>query len=445
MTLRPRRSVLAALGAGAFLAASGSPATAVARPRRSSAALDWYDTTAETVAAAGAPAQITNSRTWAISWLAAARAARRVPPGAAQDAALASAVHHALVALAPSRTEQLDAALSRSLQTVPDGPAKDGAVAAGQRQARLVLASREGDGLDPASVNAPFPVPQPAPGLWQPTPPAYAPAAQYGNRLAEPFVLDRADRFRLGPPPALDSARYRADLAEVRAYGSLDSTRRTAYRTETATFWYGSSLTLYTEPLRVALARSAKSTAQRAELAALFHIALVDTQIATSDAKYAYVSWRPVTAIRTGAIDPDPAWTPLHTTPAHPDHPSGHNTYSGAAETVLSALVGPRTAPFELTSPTAPGVTRTYTSWHRLTAENVDARVLSGIHTRSADEAGVTLGTDVARHVLRHAGPLFDEETVATGIRRYRDAGGLAAQVRRRELITEAAAPWTPS
>ncbi|WP_262697795.1 MULTISPECIES: vanadium-dependent haloperoxidase [Streptomyces] len=407
------RPFILALGATSLLAASAVGPTAVAAPAepRPSVALDWYDTTAQTIAAAGAPTQVTNSRTWAVSWLTGARAARQVPAGVDrgdyQDAALASAVHTSLVALAPTRTEQLDAAFRRTLDGIPDGPAEDRGVATGEREARSVLASREGDGLDPASVDAPFTVPPAAPGVWQPTPPAYAPATQYGNRLARPFVLTAPDQFRLGPPPALDSPRYRADLAEVRAYGAADSTRRTAHQTETANFWFGSSLTLYTEPLRVALSRSAGSAAERAKLVALFHIASVDTQIATSDSKYAYLRWRPVTAIRTGAIDPDPGWSPLHNTPAHPDYPSGHNTYAGAAEGILSALTGPRTAPFELTSPTAPGVTRTYTDWHRLTAENVDARILSGIHTRSADEAGVTLGEKVAAYVLRASGHLL--------------------------------------
>ncbi|MEE4592487.1 phosphatase PAP2 family protein [Streptomyces sp. DSM 41524] len=407
------RPFILALGAASLLAASAMGPTAVAAPAepRPSVALDWYDTTAQTIAAAGAPTQVTNSRTWAVSWLAAARATRQVPTGVDrgdyQDAALASAVHSSLVALAPTRTEQLEAAFHRTLDGIPDGPAEDRGVAAGEREARSVLASREGDGLDPASVDAPFTVPPAAPGVWQPTPPAYAPATQYGNRIARPFVLTAPDRFRLGPPPAPASRRYRADLAEVRAYGAADSTRRTAHQTETANFWFGSSLTLYTEPLRVALSRSAGSVAERAKLVALFHIASVDTQIATSDSKYAYLRWRPVTAIRTGAIDPDPDWTPLHNTPAHPDYPSGHTTYAGAAEGILSALTGPRTAPFELTSPTAPGVTRTYTDWHRLTSENVDARILSGIHTRSADEAGVTLGEKVAGYVLRASGHLL--------------------------------------
>ena len=413
---RPVRSALAVLGAAVLLTAPVAvpQAAAVAEgggAGRTATALSWYDATAETVAEAGASTQVTNSRTWAVSWLAAARATRSVPTGvergAYQQAALAAAVHRALVTLAPSRTDQLDATLAETLDAIPDGPAEERGVAAGERQADLLLTSREDDGLDPASVNAPYAVRPAAPGVWQPTPPAYAPAAQYGNRLAEPFVLTTRSQFRLGPPPALNSGRYAADLAEVRAYGAVDSTARSAHQTETATFWLGSSLTLYTEPLRVALSRTDQGIAGQARLVALFHVALVDTQIATSDSKYAYERWRPVTAIRTGTIDPDPNWTPLHTTPAHPDYPSGHNTYSGAAETVLSALVGPRTAPFDLTSPTAPGVTRTYTAWKQLSDENVDARVFSGIHTRSADEAGITLGKDVARYVLHNAGRLL--------------------------------------
>ncbi|MFE2167325.1 vanadium-dependent haloperoxidase [Streptomyces sp. NPDC059447] len=414
--MKPSRSALLTFGSALVLSATvalPSAQAAVPAPADSGGAVvrEWYDTTAQTVAAAGAPTQVTNSRTWAISWLAAARATREAPGGrgraAFQDAAVASAVHDALVALAPTRKTELDAALAGSLARIPDGSAERRGVAAGARQARLALADRQGDGLDPASVNAPFPVPAAAPGVWQPTPDGYAPAAQYGNRVAKPFLLDSPSQYRVGPPPALDSQRYRTDLAEVRAYGKSDSTVRTPRQTETAAFWYGSSLTLYTEPLRVALTRSHGSVAEQAGLVALFHAALVDTQIATSDSKYAYTRWRPVTAIRTGSIDTDPAWSPLHATPAHPDYPSGHGTYAGAAEAVLDALAGPRTEPFSFTSPTAPGVRRTYTSWEQLTRENVDARVFSGIHSRSADEAGVTLGQAVGRHALRGAGPLL--------------------------------------
>ncbi|WP_243744784.1 vanadium-dependent haloperoxidase [Streptomyces hainanensis] len=392
---------LAAVGALAVPAGTAAPH----EPAPVDVAVDWYDLTAESVAAAGASTQVTNNRTWAVGWLAAARALRADGRAAYQEAALAGAVHEALSELTPARAAELDAALDATLDRVPDGPAEDAGLAAGRREARALLAERAGDGLDPASVNAPITLPEPAPGVWQPTPPAYGPPAQAGNRHARPFLLAGADQYRLAPPPAVDSARHRADLAEVEAYGSADSTVRTAHQTETAEFWYGSSLTLYTEPLRVALDRSPGSLAERAELVALFHVALVDTQIATSDSKYAHLAWRPVTALRAGG---DADWTPLHVTPSHPDYPSGHGTYAGAAEGVLTSLVGPRTAPFELTSPTAPGVTRTYTTWRQLSVENIDARVFSGIHTRTADVAGVRLGRTVAAHTLRNADQLFD-------------------------------------
>ncbi|MFE9749485.1 vanadium-dependent haloperoxidase [Saccharothrix saharensis] len=391
------RRVLALVIVGVLAVVGAAPAAASPQ-RRADVVAEWYDVTAATVAAAGASAQSTNSRTWAIGWLAAARAARGAVHGDRADAAVASAVHTALVALAPARRAELDAALRATLDRLPAGGQRDRGVADGVRAAGDLLAERQGDGLDPASVNAPFAVPPAAPGVWQPTPPALTPPQQAGNRLARPFLLTRADQFRLPSPPALDSPRDRADLAEVRAYGAADSTVRTAAQTDTAQFWLQSSLVGYTEPLRAAVTQVTGSPARRAALVAAFHVILVDTQIATSDSKYAHLRWRPITAIRATA---DPLWTPLHATPAHPDYPSGHNTYSGAAEVVLTAFAGPSARrPFTTTSPTAPGVTRTYQRWADLTKDNVDARVWSGIHTRTADEAGVVLGRRVAEFGL---------------------------------------------
>ncbi|ONK11452.1 vanadium-dependent haloperoxidase [Streptomyces sp. MP131-18] len=370
-------------------------------------ALEWYDVTAETLTAPGL-LQVVNNRGWSIGWTAATRALHTTPTAGSPDtyrqAALAGAVHASLRELAPDRAEALDAALERTLRQLPDGPAEDGGLAAGRDEAAAMLDERRDDGLDPSSINPPFPAPPPAPGVWQPTPPDYLTGSLSGLRHARPFLLDAADQFRPPPPPALGSPRYRADLAEVRDYGSADSTVRTPLQTETAAFWYGSAYAMHIEPLRVALERLDAPLAERAALVALHHVALVDAQIATSDAKYHYLTWRPVTALRAGG---DTDWTPLHVTPAGPDYTSGHSGYTSTADRVLTALTGPRTAPFELTSPTAPGVTRTYTAWRQLTREVVDARVWSGIHTRTADEAGARLGRDIADHTLRHAGELF--------------------------------------
>ena len=369
--------------------------------------LQWYDTTAETVDATGIPAsaQVTKNRMWAVSWLAAARSVRPElragQPPAYEQAALASAVHAALSDMVPSRRAELDAALDRTLARIPDGSAEDRGVRVGREEARSVLADREDDGLDPESVNAPYQPPEPGPGVWRPTPPTYGAAIQAGARDAKPFLLDSPAQFRLGPPPELGSDQYRGDLAEVRALGVAGSTARTEEQTRTAKFWEQSTQHAYAGVLRAALEQSQRPLFQRAGMVAVFNVALVDTQIATSDSKYTYVSWRPVTAIR--AAD-DPNWTPQATTPLHPDYPSGHNTYAGAAEAVLTALTGERPAePVTIGSSTAPDDFRTYAAWSQLTAEVVDARVWSGLHTRTADEAGVVLGRDVAEHDVRRA------------------------------------------
>ncbi|GAA2123224.1 vanadium-dependent haloperoxidase [Glycomyces algeriensis] len=415
-----RRAVLAAAPVAAAGVAIGTASPAAAGPaaNASVAVLHWFDATNAAVTAAPATTQVTNSRTWAIAWLAAARAVKRVPHGVNagqyREAALAAAVHHALSTLAPSQTEALDAALEAALARVPEGRAKRKGVAAGFERAEALLADRAGDGLDPASVSPAYTPPAAAPGVWQPTPPAHGPAQQAGTRFAVPFALDSADQFRLDPPPALGTPQYRADLEEVYAYGGLNSTARTQAQTDTAQFWLGSSFTLYNPVLRAALQHHTGSLRDQVALVALFHVASVDTQIATSDSKYAHLLWRPVTAIAGPVEDGDPAtvqdpnWAPLHTTPSHPDYPSGHNTYSGSAEEVLTQLVGDGPgAAFTIPSPTAPGVTRTYTTWNPLTTENVDARVWSGIHSRSADLAGVELSRTVAAHVLSRADDLL--------------------------------------
>ncbi|MGW1599184.1 hypothetical protein ACWCQG_36620, partial [Streptomyces sp. NPDC002343] len=147
-----RTALVASSVAALTVTATVTTATAQDRQPRPSVALDWYDTTAAGIAAAGAPTQITNSRTWAISWLAAARATRTVPHGVDradfQDAALASAVHDSLSALIPARTRQFDAALATTLDRIQDGPVAVREQGAQPEAHPLVLAHRDlDDGL----------------------------------------------------------------------------------------------------------------------------------------------------------------------------------------------------------------------------------------------------------------------------------------------------------
>jgi hypothetical protein len=403
-----RLLVLLSASVAVLLPATAAEAKPNAHPQNNSAVvLDWYDITTQTVAAAAYPEQVTQSRAWAVSWLAAARAVKAGGSPALQAAALATALHDTLATLVPSRQVQLDGALASTLDGIAPGREKDAGAAAGRGAAAAILSEREGDGLDAVSVDRPWSPPAAAPGVWQPTPPSFDPAVRAGQGEATPFLLAANDQFRPGAPPALDSPEYLSALAEVHDIGSAGSTSRTPQQTDVARFWAQSSYTAYVQVLRGVVASSQRPLAWATRLVASFHAITVDAQIAIYDAKYTYVFWRPVTAIRANGVTGDSDWTPLIATPRHPEYPSGHAGYAGAAQAVFETLVGPHPVePIDVTSATAPGSTHTFSEWPAITQENIDGRVWEGIHFRFSDETGADVGRRVARYELRNLSAL---------------------------------------
>jgi hypothetical protein len=396
-----------ALAPSALAQRYGEHGSRTADPSAHDVGLDWFDTTQQTVAAAAYPEAVSGSDTWSISWIAAARAVGGSTDPDYATAAFAQALHDALLARVPSQAGALDSKLAATLATVPNGPSKDAGIAAGKAQAAAVLAERQNDGLDTASVDTPWTPPSTDPGVWQPTPPAYGPATRAGQGDGTPYLLASQNQFDPGPPPSLSSKLYRRDLAEVRAYGAADSTVRTPEQTEIAQFWFPGLGVHFNQVLRAVLDDTNHSLAWQARFVAAFHAVTTDAQIAVYNAKYEYAFWRPVTAIRHDAVDPDPSWTPLDNTPTYPEWVSGHGGYVAAAQGVLQAFVGPHApAPIALTSPSAPGVTRTYDDWKTITDEVVDARVWEGVHYRFSDVAGVKLGKQVAKWDLGRLGEL---------------------------------------
>ena len=125
-----------------------------------------------------------------------------------------------------------------------------------------------------------------------------------------------------------------------------------------------------------------------------------EPRIAAWDAKFAYEQWRPVTALRAGG---DPGWTPLLVTPPFPDYPAAHTTFAGAAEVVLTAMLG-ASRPLRLTSPTAGGAQHRYATFAAVADEVENARVWGGVHFRSSSTAGRRLGRrvgDVVLHLIQ--------------------------------------------
>lgn len=400
-------SALAAAPAWAFSASADAAVRKATRPARTAdaaspaLALQWYDITNQTVSAGAFPEAITQSRAWAVSWLAAVRAVGLSSDPSFTAAAFTQALHDTLLAQVPGQQPQLDEDLAAALAAIPSSAAKQRGVAAGQTAASRVLAERQGDGTDTASLDIPYTPPPPGPGIWQPTPPTFGPAVRAGQGNARPFLLARNNQFDPGPYPSLSSSTYLDGLAEVRAYGSATSTARTPGQTDIALFWYPALNFAYVQILRAVLANTNRPLRWQALLVAAFHAITTDAQIAIYNAKFEYVFWRPVTAIRDGSVQPDPNWTPLSVTPRYPEYPSGHGGYAGSAEQVLTAFLGPSApAPIPLTSPNDPGVTRTYTDWATITREVIDARVWEGVHFRFSDLTGAGEGRKVADYGL---------------------------------------------
>src|SRR5260370_1076293 len=99
-----------------------------------------------------------------------------------------------------------------------------------------------------------------------------------------------------------------------------------------------------------------------ARVMALVAVGLNDALIAVFDAKYHYNFWRPITAIRNGDIDNNPAtdreatWQPIDNTPMHPEYPCAHCILSGTVAGIIKPEFGTVDIPhIAVTSATAPG------------------------------------------------------------------------------------------
>jgi membrane-associated phospholipid phosphatase len=228
-----------------------------------------------------------------------------------------------------------------------------------------------------------------------------------------PFAIPTGSFMRPAGPPSLDSARWAADYNEVKALGRDVGSSRTAEQSLIALFWADGAGT-ETPPghwNRIAQQVSADrgtTLAGNARLFALLNMAMADAAISAWDAKYFYHFWRPVTAIRNGNTDgnpattPDPLWSSFIVTPPFPDYTSGHSTFSGAAATVLAIFYGTDDVSFTTGSDGVPGVTRSFASFSAAAGEAADSRLYGGIHYRSANEDGLAVGIEIGEWTVSH-------------------------------------------
>lgn len=337
-------------------------------------------------------------------------------PGAtgSPSAAVAKAGHDVLVGLFGAQKSALDEAYGNYL-TANGIDVSDPGTEVGAQAAANMLALRAHDGRFP-----PNPPPflggtaigewRPTPSLLPGTPPTLAPGLTPWVATVTPFTLQSDSQFRLGPPPALTSAQWAEDYNEVKSIGSLNSTTRTPDQTDIGYFWADSGPILWQNALRYLARNYLVDMGDSARMYALAEAAMADAQIACWDSKYFYVFWRPITSIRLGDQDGnpatvvDPAWQPLIDTPNFPEYPSGHADISSAVTNVLRLFFGSDVKTFQMTTTNALAVQKTRTFARFTEAEQgvVDARVYSGIHYRNSDNAARAQGHTVASWVFRN-------------------------------------------
>ena len=316
-------------------------------------------------------------------------------PKASQDAAAATAAYEVLVAHYPSQKTALDDSYAITLATVADQSARDSGVAIGKAAAAMAL---KAGGIDPAVAQNPY-LPRAQPGVWVPT---QLPVFDPYFVAFKPWILERADSVRAGPPPALDSETWVRDYNEVKRVGGKTSKDRTPTETLMARYRITPNMT---PSFRLAADAPGRTPVQNARMFAMIKMIEDDAMMAIAEAKLHYNFWRPITAIRNGEMDnnpataPDPAWEPLITTPNHPEYPCGHCIFAAATAEYMKVEVGNTPAwGVRVSSRSIPNAAvQALPSWDEWTRQVSYSRTLGGVHYRFSNEAAEKMGRDIAQ------------------------------------------------
>lgn len=328
-------------------------------------------------------------------------------PSASQRAAAATAAHHVLVGLAPalpaSVRARLDSLYAASLGEIADDAAEDEGIAAGRAAAHAMLDERADDGrFGPFRFSTGT-----GPGQWRPTstPPVNDPFAWVAR--VRPFAVASSSQFRTEGPHALTSAAYAAEYDEVRRMGVASDSERTPEQTALATFYTAHPVELWNRTFRTIAAGEGLSLSQQARLFAMANMAGADAFITAWDDKAHWGFWRPVTAIRAGDDDGNPAttghpgWTPLVASPPYPDHPSAYNSVTAGFLYTARQVLGPRKLEFSVHNRVIDRK-RTYSRFADVVKDTIDARIYAGLHFRAADEQAAWVGKKVAQWLDKH-------------------------------------------
>jgi PAP2 superfamily len=316
-----------------------------------------------------------------------------------KEAAAAAAAGTVLAGLQPNDKEELNGVMEAYLALLPPSGAKANGIKVGQEVAFKIVAERARDGSDAPDAYRP----KTKPGVYVPTP--ITASSMWPN--VKPFAMTSPAQFRPQPPIPLNGDEWASNYNEIKSLGGKNSTKRTTRQTEDANFWLITGPASYYPVVRQLVVAKKMDVVDSARFMALVSIAAADAYIAVFEAKYHYDFWRPITAIRNGDIDVNPAteldatWQPIDNTPMHPEYPCAHCITSAAVAAVIEAALGSAEIPeVAMTSRTAPGVTHRWTNVWTYADEVAMARIYAGFHYRFSTRVGQDMGRKIGRLVV---------------------------------------------
>ncbi len=322
-------------------------------------------------------------------------------PATSKEAAAAAAAAAVLATIDPKIAAEMKAAIATYLGSIPDGASKSDGIKLGEAIAARCVEERANDGSRAADAYRP----RTTPGVYVPTP--ITAASMWPNM--KPFAMTAPSQFRPPPPISLTSTEWATDYNEIKDYGGKTSAKRSPQQTETARFWLMVGPQAYHPFARQIVMAKQMSVGDSARFMTLVALGLNDALIAVFDAKYHYNFWRPITSIRNGDIDDNPAtdreatWQPIDNTPMHPEYPCAHCILSGTVAGVVKASLGSADIPeIAMTSPTAPGVTHRWTNMTAFTEEVANARIWAGFHYRFSARVGTGMGNQIGEYVVKN-------------------------------------------
>lgn len=186
-----------------------------------------------------------------------------------------------------------------------------------------------------------------------------------------PWLLESGSQFRADPPPAFGSPAFQEALNEVRQVAAT----RTPEQLRLARHWDDppgtySNTGHFNALCCELMAHYRLGERGTARVLALLNMAMMDASVAAWDTKYTYWLLRPYQA--------DPGISVPIFEPPFPSYASGHATFGGAFERVMSHFLPQDAATF-----------------HYWAEENAVSRLYGGVHYRFDSEVGLWMGRTI--------------------------------------------------